>query len=72
MDTKSGKGIRDGVVSELAAFFRVTPGHEEQLREHYRSLLANADADTASLLESGIETADANIEQLESLRQFTH
>jgi hypothetical protein len=33
MDTKSGKGIRDGVVSELAAFFRVTPGHEEQLRE---------------------------------------
>jgi hypothetical protein len=30
MDTKSGKGIRDGVVSELAAFFHVKPGHEEQ------------------------------------------
>jgi hypothetical protein len=30
MDTKSGKGIRDGVVSELAAFFHVEPGHEEQ------------------------------------------
>ena len=33
MDTKSGKGIRDGVVSELAAFFHVKPGHEEQARE---------------------------------------
>jgi hypothetical protein len=30
VDTKSGKGIRDGVVSELAAFFHVKPGHEEQ------------------------------------------
>ncbi|MGQ0575929.1 MAG: hypothetical protein ACT4RN_17240 [Pseudonocardia sp.] len=32
MDVKSGKGIRDGVVSELAAFFRVKPGEEEELR----------------------------------------
>ena len=32
MDPKSGKGIRDGVVSELAAFFHVKPGHEEQAR----------------------------------------
>jgi hypothetical protein len=32
MDAKSGKGIRDGVVSELAAFFHVKPGHEEQAR----------------------------------------
>jgi hypothetical protein len=29
---KSGKGIRDRAVSELTAFFRVEPGHEEQLR----------------------------------------
>ena len=29
---KSGKGIKDGVVSELAAFFTVKPGHEDQLR----------------------------------------
>jgi hypothetical protein len=29
---KSGKGIRDGVVSELTVFFGVQPGHEEQLR----------------------------------------
>ena len=30
---KSGKGNRDGVVSELATFYEVTPGHEEALRE---------------------------------------
>jgi hypothetical protein len=29
---KSGKGIRDGVVSELTVFFEVQPGHEEELR----------------------------------------
>jgi hypothetical protein len=33
LSVKSGKGIRDGVVSELAAFFRVKPGCEDQLRE---------------------------------------
>jgi hypothetical protein len=30
--TKSGKGLSDGVVNELAAFFGVKPGHEEELR----------------------------------------
>jgi hypothetical protein len=30
--TKSGKGISDGVVSEMTAFFTVKPGHEEQAR----------------------------------------
>jgi len=30
---KSGKGLSYGVVSELAAFFDVVPGHEEALRE---------------------------------------
>ena len=29
---KSGKGISDGVVSELAAYFGVKPGHEEELK----------------------------------------
>ena len=29
---KSGKGIRHGVISELAAFFEVRPGHEDELR----------------------------------------
>jgi hypothetical protein len=33
MDVKTGKGIRDGVVSELAAFFHIKPGHEAQARE---------------------------------------
>jgi hypothetical protein len=28
---KSGKGLTDGVVSELATFFDVLPGHEEEL-----------------------------------------
>jgi hypothetical protein len=32
ISVKSGKGISDGVVSELTAFFGVQPGHEEQLR----------------------------------------
>jgi hypothetical protein len=33
LSVKSGKGIRDGVVSELAAFFRVKPGCADQLQE---------------------------------------
>lgn len=32
-DKKSGKGLRSGVVSELAAFFKVVPGHEKAIRE---------------------------------------
>ncbi|NNG40564.1 hypothetical protein HJ588_14950 [Flexivirga sp. ID2601S] len=32
IEKNSGKGTSDGVVSELAAFFGVKPGHEEQLR----------------------------------------
>ena len=32
-DVKSGLGIADGVVSELASFWTVKPGHTEQLRE---------------------------------------
>ena len=29
---KPGKGNRDGVVSELATFYEVIPGHEDELR----------------------------------------
>jgi hypothetical protein len=29
---KSGKGNRDGVISELSTFYEVIPGHEEELR----------------------------------------
>jgi hypothetical protein len=32
LSKKSGKGITDGVISELSAFFGVKPGHEEELR----------------------------------------
>jgi hypothetical protein len=32
VNKKSGKGISDGVISELAAYFDVKPGHEEELR----------------------------------------
>jgi hypothetical protein len=33
---RSGKGLRDGVISELAACFDVLPGHEEELRSAVR------------------------------------
>lgn len=33
LSKKSGKGITDGVISELTAFFGVKPGYEEQLRQ---------------------------------------
>jgi hypothetical protein len=42
---KSGKGNRDGVVSELATFWEVKPGHEEELRaatERLANTLKNA------------------------------
>jgi hypothetical protein len=32
LSKKSGKGISDGVVSELTSFFHVKPGHEQELR----------------------------------------
>ena len=42
---KSGKGNRDGVISELATFYEVKPGHEEELRaacERLANTLKNA------------------------------
>jgi hypothetical protein len=46
LSKKSGKGITDGVISELTAFFGVKPGHEEQLREalvRFTDMLRNLD-----------------------------
>lgn len=46
LSKKSGKGINDGVISELTAFFRVRPGHEEQLREalvRFAEVIRNTD-----------------------------
>ena len=44
-DRKSGKGLRDGVVSELFTIWDVKPGHEEELRaatERLANTLKNA------------------------------
>ena len=32
INKKSGKGLSDGVVSELATYWEVLPGHEDELR----------------------------------------
>ncbi|HEY3274380.1 MAG TPA: hypothetical protein VGJ92_11485 [Methanocella sp.] len=43
---KSGKGLSDGVISELSAFFTVKPGHEEELRaalHRFAEMLHNSD-----------------------------
>jgi hypothetical protein len=38
---KSGKGLSDGVISELSAFFTVKPGHEGELRAALRRFAEN-------------------------------
>ena len=38
---KSGKGLSDGVVSELSTFFTIKPGHEEELRAALRRFADN-------------------------------
>jgi hypothetical protein len=46
LSKKSGKGISDGVVSELTTFFTVKPGHEEELRaacERFNTMLHEMD-----------------------------
>jgi len=45
---KSGLGLSDGVVSELATFWEVLPGHEDELRaatERFASTLSAVDRD---------------------------
>ena len=42
---KSGKGLRDGVISELITFWEVKPGHEEEVRaaaQRFTDALRNA------------------------------
>ena len=46
LSKKSGKGVSDGVVSELTTFFGVKPGHADQLREaceRFTQVLRSAD-----------------------------
>jgi hypothetical protein len=50
---KSGKGIRDGVVSELTVFFGVQPSHEDELRAACQRF---SDALHAASPESHLET----------------
>jgi hypothetical protein len=58
---KSGKGIRDGVVSELTVFFGVEPGHEEQLRAACQRF---TDGLHAAGPESHLKTIEARTEWL--------
>ena len=47
LSEKSGKGLSDGVVSELTAIFTVKPGHAEQLRaacERFMAIVRGTDA----------------------------
>ena len=47
LSEKSGKGLSDGVVSELTAIYTVKPGHAEQLRaacERFVGAIRSADA----------------------------
>jgi hypothetical protein len=49
IDQKSGGGLVDGVVSELATFWDVLPGHEDELRaatERFAATLRSVDRDT--------------------------
>ena len=48
--TKSGKGLSDGVVSELATYWEVLPGHEDELRAATQRF-----ADTLSAVARGEE-----------------
>ena len=48
IDKKSGGGLSDGVVSELATFWEVLPGHEDELRaatERFAATLRAVDRD---------------------------
>jgi hypothetical protein len=46
--TKSGKGLSSGVVSELATYWNVLPGHEDELRaatQRFANVLRHVDRD---------------------------
>jgi hypothetical protein len=52
-NAKSGKGLSDGVVSELATYWNVLPGHEDELRAATQRF---ADALHSASLEKNIHT----------------
>jgi hypothetical protein len=54
---KSGKGLSDGVVSELAAYFTVRPGHEEQLRTDVQPYNDALSADKAATMKTGLRSS---------------
>lgn len=52
---KAGKGLTEGVVSELATYFDVKPGHEEQLREAVAKFVeVLRDSDPAETIKTGL------------------
>jgi hypothetical protein len=51
LSAKSGKGLSQGVVSELTAFFSIRPGHEEALRAAVRRFKENAQPGDTSVFE---------------------
>lgn len=55
--TKSGKGLSDGVVSELAAYFTVKPGHEEQLRAAVQPYNDSLSADKVVTMKTGLRSS---------------
>lgn len=54
---KSGKGIRDGVVSELAAYFTVKPGHEEELRTAVQRYTDTLPVDKTITMKTGLRSS---------------
>ena len=52
---RSGKGLSDGVISELAAYFDVLPGHDEELRAAVRRFAeAVGDLDPETGIRTGL------------------
>jgi len=54
---KSGKGLIDGVVSELATYFTVKPGHEEQLRADVQPYNNSLSADKNVTMKTGLRSS---------------
>jgi hypothetical protein len=57
MNKKSGKGLSDGVVSELTAVWTVRPGHEEELRAACKRFIDVLHADPRATQKTGLRDA---------------
>jgi hypothetical protein len=57
LNKKSGKGLSDGVVSELTVVWTVKPGHEEQLRAACRRFIDVLHADSRATQKTGLRDA---------------